>query len=1346
MWAHRLPLIVSLTVLFHFQLCVLLCVCVGYKQLQQELDATQKKLKSVLQLAEKAKLTHQQVLADTIEEMKRKNIAEWERFEAERAEKLRAEELASADSKKEEADRVSREMESTIQKRANEIVARTTAIYEAKFNEMRAELMLQQRTFDDLHEQHKSLLEWQKLALMNEANWTETRKSMEHEIELGKAAAKNLERYKTILKYMACHKFVKDVKLKQRLLPLHQGCSNLIALILKDDDLRERLINQQAELARWVVDAQAIEKSEGIVSDLPNTGVHQTSTANTSNRAFMLTNVDYLVASLIEVEHVLATCVATVLRYNQHHKTSCAGFFQRNSALTAHCMAVEKECRETKARANRTQTQLNSTLALLSRLEVKYSQMSRKLSKEDRLLAQRYLHRHGVTTSNPSEADMATPLTTTIDLTPHSWGPMKARESRLEARRSFFEEQNVAVTNLNPQSSTSSMASDTLLTLAAPRSSQPGSTDDLSLLSPRALHRKLFPLSPSALTVGTARKRTSSADIVSSSDAPMPTNSPNSVSGSPPTRTRARRLSTGNGVARSSIDLPDMNGGIIVNGEELSRASSHVRSQSQSRPLSSPSMTIQSDGKSSSQPQIPSATTASLAYSSSSYASVLNLATASPTQPITSMSRPNRSVATGGGNTVRRRPKRTPGKKVTVDAYESSSEDEFVVRPVSYTPPPSNAAIRAFDYEDGDSHVTIDGVRVEVPLVPTIVDALNQHQSGSTKAAATTPTKNQRRSRPKRRTKNDPTEEKENHDGPDLDRTSSKRASNASHASSDILLPIVVPSTTDSHTDPFDEKQPSPVPDSTTNKPARVTNSSLIPNATTTAWAHKLSAVQAERQLARQQLRHKEDEALPTQTSSKQRLTQPSPYQDPYTFGVDANSRSSSLSSFNEASHARTIPHPPPSLAKQSSTGANTNPPSSMSARIHRRTGPNGSVHPSSSSSSTHRRLRPSPPTSARPATSHQIHTPASATATTAIPAVTSSPSKNLNKRKTQPIMHVLNTPPPPPHQQQASGSHRPSTTAGRARSVSNKKSSSPSPPRSPASKRHTISAAKSVKAKPTAPTAAARSIQSNESDVNETDTRDGELPPPYQSPSPRSSSDQAHSTASTALSNLAPTVVAPPEPTSPATPTATASTPPAPGPTTVTAAPPIIAPAADPYDDAFDSSDEEQAVTPSIDEKGDIDEIAHASETAPPTAALHSPSAPAPAASATPVALISTAPFSEPIVPASSNPVEPRPSAAVEDDGDYGDEFETTESAPIPPPHAAPDSTTKQESPTIPIEQDVDEYQEEDFDAAPTTITECSPPIHDGTITDTPSPPSESAIADDNDDDDPYAVDDDFE
>lgn len=169
-----------------------------------ELDSTQKKLRSVIQMAEKAKLAAATTLQETIEEMKRKNAIEWEKWCQERKDREKADEAAQAQLKADEAERVAREAEITIQKRVNEIVARTTALYESKFNEMRSELMTSQRTFDDLTEQHRALQEWQKNQVINEANWNEIKKSMQAEIEQGKAAAKNVQRYQTILKYMTC--------------------------------------------------------------------------------------------------------------------------------------------------------------------------------------------------------------------------------------------------------------------------------------------------------------------------------------------------------------------------------------------------------------------------------------------------------------------------------------------------------------------------------------------------------------------------------------------------------------------------------------------------------------------------------------------------------------------------------------------------------------------------------------------------------------------------------------------------------------------------------------------------------------------------------------------------------------------------------------------------------------------------------------------------------------------------------------------------------------------------------------------------------------------------------------
>ncbi len=64
-------------------------------------------------------------------------------------------------------------------------------------------------------------------------------------------AQAEVKRFKLLLKYLTAHTFVKDVKLKHRLLPLYGAISRLINLVLSDQDLARRLMSRP-ELSRWV--------------------------------------------------------------------------------------------------------------------------------------------------------------------------------------------------------------------------------------------------------------------------------------------------------------------------------------------------------------------------------------------------------------------------------------------------------------------------------------------------------------------------------------------------------------------------------------------------------------------------------------------------------------------------------------------------------------------------------------------------------------------------------------------------------------------------------------------------------------------------------------------------------------------------------------------------------------------------------------------------------------------------------------------------------------------------------------------------------------------------------------
>jgi hypothetical protein len=174
----------------------------GYKQLAAELEATQKKVKSLQAAAVATKKTADQSLMDAVEEAKRTIRAECEAVEAQRIEKERAAEAGREKERAEEAETRTRDIEVQTQKRINDAVARATSAYESKCNELRTELLLAARQAEEQAEQLAVLTEYQKNAQLHESQWHELSQTMQIDIEAGKVAAVSLERFKTLLKYM----------------------------------------------------------------------------------------------------------------------------------------------------------------------------------------------------------------------------------------------------------------------------------------------------------------------------------------------------------------------------------------------------------------------------------------------------------------------------------------------------------------------------------------------------------------------------------------------------------------------------------------------------------------------------------------------------------------------------------------------------------------------------------------------------------------------------------------------------------------------------------------------------------------------------------------------------------------------------------------------------------------------------------------------------------------------------------------------------------------------------------------------------------------------------------------
>lgn len=181
----------------------------GYKQLAAELETTKAKLKQVLSSAALAKKAGEQSLIDAVEEARRTTKAECEMKENERIEREKLAEIQRERLRAEEAERQAKEHEVSTQRRINDAVARVSSQYDLKFAELRSELMVQQRAMEDQAESLRTLQEWQKGAQMLEASWNELKKDMQAQIELGEKAAQDLARYKTLLKFLTVHKFVK---------------------------------------------------------------------------------------------------------------------------------------------------------------------------------------------------------------------------------------------------------------------------------------------------------------------------------------------------------------------------------------------------------------------------------------------------------------------------------------------------------------------------------------------------------------------------------------------------------------------------------------------------------------------------------------------------------------------------------------------------------------------------------------------------------------------------------------------------------------------------------------------------------------------------------------------------------------------------------------------------------------------------------------------------------------------------------------------------------------------------------------------------------------------------------
>jgi len=680
----------------------------SYKQLAAELDATQRKLKSVLVASERTKKTAEALLNDSIQTLKAQHAAEmtrreeeWKRKLSERETEIRREEQARAEA-------TTKELELAITQRSNDVVARTAQLYDQRLTDLRHDLISAQRTHDDLQEQHRALQEWQKQHLNVEHSLQEQLKNMEMEIERRKKAEENVARYRVILRYIVVHKFVKDVKLKKRLLPLHTSISRLIALILSDPDLKTRLLTQQAELARWVADCHAIEKAEGIPSELPHvahtTGTTSAAAGSISSNPLIpnATNVEHLVASLSEAEHVLHSCVATVLRYSSHFKAVSDGFLERVSALTAHSMCVENEATETRKRSERIYAQLQATMALLARLEVKYSQLSRRVGGEERVLAQRYLQKYGITFAPVGETDdeVAERVMHAAAILSNSSGeaatPWSANRVQ---RRSVFVAGSASLLpnggHATPSMSREPSSSPRLAPTSSKRqpTSNNGSgaasgdeTEDLSLLSPRALHRKLVMHNNNGIGQQLSSARSSGRNSFT-----IPNEQPSSARGA---------------------------------SEKLSDAQSAARH----RHLSHHGNTVQHHSSSGSNvprvAHLPSTANSSFTFGASAMAAGFNLAQASPEElaeatrngALLTSPTPRRLRARHGQGQGRTRARGAKASNATsslskkkqreLDLFEeSSSEDEgYIVRPVSYTPPPSNTAIRALDFEQNDQN------------------------------------------------------------------------------------------------------------------------------------------------------------------------------------------------------------------------------------------------------------------------------------------------------------------------------------------------------------------------------------------------------------------------------------------------------------------------------------------------------------------------------------------------------------------------------------------------------------------------------------------------------------------